>query len=55
MVKNVYLNPEAAGYNVVNGVLSIIMLALGLIIVVTAIRKWTSILQTPRTELAEAA
>lgn len=55
MVKNVYLNPEAAGYNVVNGVLSIVMLALGLIIVITAVRKWVSIFQTPRAELARAA
>lgn len=51
MVKHVYLNPEAAGYNMLNGVLSIVMLALGLVIVVAAIRKWISILQTPRAKM----
>ncbi|MEH7119505.1 carbon starvation protein CstA [Neobacillus vireti] len=48
MVKNVYLNPAAAGYNVLNGVLSIIMLILGIIILVTAIKKWTTIWNSPR-------
>ncbi|MDL0435449.1 carbon starvation protein CstA [Niallia sp. SS-2023] len=47
MITNVYLNPEAAGYNVVNGVLSIIMLILGIIIVVAAIKKWVEIWKTP--------
>lgn len=40
MVTNVYLNAEAAGYNLLNGILSIIMLVLGLVIMVTAIRNW---------------
>lgn len=48
MVKNVYLNPAAAGYNVLNGVLSIIMLVLGIIIMVTAIKKWTTMWNSPR-------
>ncbi|MFD1955252.1 carbon starvation protein CstA [Paenibacillus thailandensis] len=47
MVRNVYLNPEASGYNVLNGVLSIIMLILGVVILVTAIRKWTQLLSSP--------
>ncbi|ALC81973.1 MULTISPECIES: carbon starvation protein CstA [Bacillus] len=47
MVKNVYLNPEAAGYSVLNGILSIIMLALGLVIMGTAIKKWAEILKNP--------
>lgn len=47
MVKNVYLNPAAAGYSVLNGVLSIIMLVLGIIIMVTAIKKWTTIWNSP--------
>jgi carbon starvation protein len=55
MVKNVYLNPNAAGYNVVNGVLSIIMLVLGLIILVTAIKKWISIFQSPRDQIESLA
>ncbi|WP_040207570.1 carbon starvation protein CstA [Neobacillus jeddahensis] len=48
MVKNVYLNQAAAGYSVLNGVLSIIMLVLGLIIMVTAIKKWTTMWNSPR-------
>lgn len=47
MITNVYLNPDAAGYNVVNGVLSIIMLVLGIIIVIAAIKKWVEIWKTP--------
>lgn len=48
MVKNVYLNPAAAGYSVLNGALSIIMLTLGLIIIITAIKKWISMYNSPR-------
>lgn len=51
MVKNVYLNSSAAGYNVLNGVLSIIMLVLGVIILVTAIKKWISVLNSPQGKL----
>ncbi len=47
MITNVYFNPQAAGYNVVNGVLSIIMLCLGFIIVITAFRKWIKIWNDP--------
>ncbi|MBT2656995.1 carbon starvation protein CstA [Bacillus sp. ISL-18] len=48
MVKNVYLNPAAAGYSVLNGILSIIMLVLGIIILATAIKKWTTMWNSPR-------
>ncbi|OMP67029.1 carbon starvation protein CstA [Domibacillus epiphyticus] len=51
MVKNVYLNPEAAGYSVLNSALSIIMLVLGLIILVTAIKKWRELLEAPPSDL----
>ncbi|MFP7231122.1 carbon starvation protein CstA [Bacillus subtilis] len=47
MVRNVYLNPEAAGYSVLNGVLSIIMLLLGFIIIVTAVKKWAQMWRDP--------
>ncbi|MHA7764837.1 carbon starvation protein CstA [Bacillus atrophaeus] len=40
MVRYVYLNPEAAGYSVLNGALSIIMLLLGLVIIIAAVKKW---------------
>ncbi|MCM3791076.1 carbon starvation protein CstA [Domibacillus indicus] len=40
MVKNVYLNADAAGYSVLNGMLSIIMLILGVVIMAAAIKNW---------------
>ncbi|WP_312095804.1 carbon starvation protein CstA [Niallia sp.] len=51
MVKNVYLNQEAAGYNVLNAVLSIIMLILGIIIIITATKKWFDTWNTPRVQV----
>ena len=48
MVKNVYWNSEAGGYSILNGVLSIIMLVLGLVIVITAIRKWKDLWNSKR-------
>ncbi|OYN65620.1 carbon starvation protein CstA [Bacillus safensis] len=47
MVANVYLNPEASGYSVLNAVLSIIMLILGFVIIVFAIKKWVEIWRDP--------
>ncbi|WP_416723260.1 carbon starvation protein CstA [Bacillus stercoris] len=47
MVRHVYLNPEAAGYSVLNGVLSIIMLVLGFIIIVAAVKKWSQMWRDP--------
>ncbi|MDQ0242682.1 carbon starvation protein [Bacillus fengqiuensis] len=51
MVKNVYLNPDAAGFSVLNASLSIIMLVLGVIIMVTSIKKWGQLWRNPQTEL----
>lgn len=48
MIKNVYWNSASAGYNMLNGILSVIMLVLGLIIVITAIKKWAELWQSPR-------
>lgn len=53
MVKNVYLNAENAGYNVLNGVLSIIMLVLGIVIMVTSIIKWIKLSKIPQAELVQ--
>ncbi|WP_458737777.1 carbon starvation protein CstA [Bacillus pumilus] len=47
MVANVYLNTEASGYSVLNAVLSIIMLILGFVIIVFAIKKWVDIWRDP--------
>lgn len=51
MVKNVYLNHAAAGYSLLNGVLSIIMLVLGLVIMITAIKKWIELLSSPKVRM----
>jgi len=48
MVKNVYWNDMAGGYNILNGILSIIMLTLGLIIVITSVIKWRELWAHPR-------
>lgn len=55
MVKNVYWNPAAAGFNVLNGILSIIMLVLGIVILVYAIKKWRELWKIPQPELVEMA
>lgn len=51
MVKNVYLNPDSAGFSILNGVLSITMLILGLIILVAALKKWRELWKIPQAEL----
>lgn len=51
MVKHVYLNPAATGYNVLNAILSVIMLILGVVIFISAIKKWLEIWNTPRRQL----
>ena len=55
MVQNVYLNPVADGYNVLNGVLSIVMLILGVVILVSAIKKWRELWKIPQAELNQIA
>ncbi|MEB2492301.1 carbon starvation protein CstA [Peribacillus frigoritolerans] len=51
MVKNVYLNPDSAGFSILNGILSITMLILGLIILVAALKKWKELWKIPQAEL----
>ncbi|MEY8755633.1 carbon starvation protein CstA [Peribacillus frigoritolerans] len=51
MVKNVYLNPDSAGFSILNGILSITMLILGLIILVDALKKWRELWKIPQAEL----
>jgi carbon starvation protein len=53
MVKNVYLNPASNSYSMLNGILSIVMLILGLVIMITAIKKWIELWKVPQTELAK--
>ncbi len=47
MVRHVYLNPEAAGYSVLNGVLSIIMLAVRLHHYRCSSKKWAQMWKDP--------
>ena len=51
MIKNVYLNSDAGGYNVLNGILSIIMLVLGFVILIASIKKWMELAKLPQAEL----
>ena len=53
MVTNVYLNADNAGYNVLNGILSIIMLVLGVVIIVATAVKWSKLLKYPQNVLTE--
>jgi len=45
MITNVYLNPAAKGHNVFNAGISIIMLTLGFIILISALKKWKELLR----------
>jgi len=55
MIKNVYWNTAAAGYNMLNGILSVIMLILGLIIVIAAFKKWAELWKSPKYLLSQTA
>ncbi|HYD65202.1 MAG TPA: carbon starvation protein A, partial [Azospirillum sp.] len=45
MITNVYLNPAAKGHSVFNAGISIIMLTLGFIILISALKKWKELLR----------
>ncbi|AGK53723.1 carbon starvation CstA family protein [Bacillus sp. 1NLA3E] len=53
MIKNVYLNSANPGYNVINGIVSIIMLTLGVVIMVASITKWIQLLKIPQDVLVK--
>src|SRR4051794_25506820 len=53
MVKNVYFNAANPGYNVLNGILSIVMLILGIVIMVTSITKWIKLWRIPQNILVK--
>lgn len=54
MIKNVYWNPAAAGFNMLNGILSVIMLMLGFLIVLTAFKKWAQLWKSPKFLVAQS-
>ncbi len=54
MIKNVYWNPAAAGFNMLNGFLSVIMLMLGLLIVISAFKKWAQLWKSPKFVLTQS-
>lgn len=53
MVKNVYLNSGNAGFNIINGVATIIMIILGVVILIAAIKKWIQLWKIPQAELVK--
>ncbi|UKJ77003.1 carbon starvation protein A [Azospirillum brasilense] len=53
MITNVYLNPLAKGYNVFNASISIIMLSLGFVILIAALKKWKELLRIRKDTLPE--
>lgn len=56
MIENVYLNQASKGYNLFNGILSIAMLILGVVILGSALIKWKQMLNlstAKRLELAQ--
>lgn len=53
MTKNVYFNTANPGFNIVNGIASIIMLALGIVILAAAIIKWSKLWKIPQKELVK--
>jgi carbon starvation protein len=44
MITNVYLNAQSKGYSLLNGILSIVMLVLGVVILLSALVKWKELL-----------
>ena len=57
MMSNVYFNAAAKGYNPMNGIISLIMLVLGMLILLSALRKWSELWklrQQPEFRVAEA-
>ncbi|AWJ82011.1 carbon starvation protein A (plasmid) [Azospirillum sp. TSH58] len=53
MITNVYLNPLAKGHNVFNAGISIIMLSLGFVILIAALKKWKELLRIRKDTLPE--
>ncbi|KAA0678604.1 carbon starvation protein A [Roseomonas genomospecies 6] len=53
MIANVYLNPAVKGYSVFNAGISIIMLTLGFVILIAALKKWKELLRIRKTNLPE--
>ncbi|PYI50720.1 carbon starvation protein CstA [Paenibacillus flagellatus] len=51
MIANVYLNPSNAGYSVLNATLSVIMLVLGVVILIAALKKWNELWNAPTLRL----
>lgn len=51
MITNVYLNSSGKGYSILNATLSIIMMVLGVIILISAIKKWLELWNTPRSKM----
>ncbi|MCW7547200.1 carbon starvation protein A [Photorhabdus sp. APURE] len=46
MVKHVYFNPAAKGFNIFNGTISIVMVILGVVITISSIMQWLKLWRT---------
>ncbi|CAO3459252.1 carbon starvation CstA family protein [Azospirillum largimobile] len=55
MIANVYLNKAAKGYNPFNAGISIIMLTLGFVILIAALKKWRELFQARALEVPMVA
>ncbi|CAO3411199.1 carbon starvation CstA family protein [Azospirillum sp. INR13] len=55
MIANVYLNKAAKGYNPFNAGISIIMLTLGFVILIAALKKWKELFQARALEVPMVA
>lgn len=53
MIANVYLNPAVKGYSLFNAGISIIMLTLGFVILIAALKKWKELLRIRKDNMPE--
>lgn len=55
MMSHVYFNSASKGYNPLNGAISLIMLVLGIVIMLSALRKWRELWRAHKPQLARRA
>lgn len=55
MISNVYLNAASKGYSLFNGLISIVMLVLGVVIIVSAVLRWKELFFADRAQTSAIA
>lgn len=55
MAINVYFNSEAKGFNLFNGVITVVMVILGVVILLASLRRWSQLWQTRETVITQSA